>query len=139
MRLKLKFDSLKETKPHEYVSRFIFGGAVTVAAGLISEHYGPVVGGLFLAFLGIFPASISLVEKHKQLREQNEGKDGVLAGRAEASVEATGASIGAIGLIGFATVLSRGVPAHRLLPTIIAAFTAWTVLSLSFWWIRERI
>jgi hypothetical protein len=64
MKLKLTFDSLRETKPHEYVSRFIFGGAVTVAAGLISEHYGPVVGGLFLAFPGIFPAGISLVEKH---------------------------------------------------------------------------
>jgi hypothetical protein len=126
MRFKLKFDSLKETKPHEYISRFIFGGAITVAAGLISEHYGPVVGGLFLAFPGIFPAGISLVEKHKQLRERNEGKIGVLAGRAEASVEAAGASIGAIGLVGFATILWLGLPAHRLLPTMIAAFAAWT-------------
>jgi hypothetical protein len=50
MKLKLTFNSLRETKPHEYVSRFIFGGAVTVAAGLISEHYGPVVGGLFWHF-----------------------------------------------------------------------------------------
>jgi hypothetical protein len=139
MRLKLRFDSLKETKPQEYISRFVFGGAVTVAAGLISEHYGPVVGGLFLAFPGIFPAGISLVEKHKRLREQNEGKIGVLAGRAEASVEAAGASIGAIGLIGFATVLWRGLPAHTLLPTMMAAFVMWAGLSMIFWWIRERM
>jgi Protein of unknown function (DUF3147) len=139
MRLRLRFDSLKETTPREYVSRFVFGGAVTVVAGLISEHYGPVVGGLFLAFPGILPSGISLVEKHKQLREKKEGKVGVLAGRAEASVEATGASIGAIGLVGFATILWHGLPSHRLLPTMIAAFTAWIVLSLAFWWIRERI
>ena len=28
MRVKLKFDSIKETKPAEYLSRFVFGGVV---------------------------------------------------------------------------------------------------------------
>ena len=54
MRVKLKFDSLKETKPTEYVSRFVFGGVVTVLAGFVADHYGPVLGALFLAFPGIF-------------------------------------------------------------------------------------
>jgi hypothetical protein len=65
MRVKLKFDSLKQTKPTEYMSRFVFGGAVTVLAGFVADHYGPALGGLFLAFPGIFPAGVSLVEKHK--------------------------------------------------------------------------
>jgi hypothetical protein len=56
MRLKLRFQSFKQTKPQEYVSRFVFGGTVTVLAGLIADRFGPVVGGLFLAFPGIFPA-----------------------------------------------------------------------------------
>ena len=55
MRLQLRFDSLKQTKPTEYVSRFVFGGLVTVLAGLVADHFGPVIGGLFLAFPGIFP------------------------------------------------------------------------------------
>jgi hypothetical protein len=43
-----------------------FGGAVTVAAGLIANKWGPGVGGLFLAFPAIFPGSATLVEKHKK-------------------------------------------------------------------------
>jgi hypothetical protein len=87
MRVKLKFDSLKETKQTEYVSRFVFGGVVTVLAGFVADHYGPVLGGLFLAFPGIFPAGVSLVEKHKTLREKAEGKHGVRSARGQASVE----------------------------------------------------
>jgi len=47
------------------MSRFVFGGMVTALAGLVADHYGPILGGLFLAFPGIFPAGVSLVEKHK--------------------------------------------------------------------------
>jgi hypothetical protein len=30
--------------------RFVLGGLATIVARLIAEHWGPVVGGLFLAF-----------------------------------------------------------------------------------------
>jgi hypothetical protein len=55
MRLNLKFDSLKETKPTEYASRFLFGGLVTVFAGLIADRYGPVVVAYSWLFRGSFP------------------------------------------------------------------------------------
>jgi hypothetical protein len=83
MRLELRFDSLKQTKPTEYVSRFVFGGLVTVLAGFVAAHFGPVIGGLFLAFPGIFPAGVSLVEKHKTLRERAEGKLGTWSARGQ--------------------------------------------------------
>ena len=51
--------SVLETKWSEYVTRFIFGGLVTLLAGVIADHYGPNIGGLFLAFPAIFPASSS--------------------------------------------------------------------------------
>ena len=36
---------------HQFeVTRFLLGGAVTVITGLIARQYGPVVGGLFLAW-----------------------------------------------------------------------------------------
>jgi hypothetical protein len=139
MRLKLKFDSLKETKPTEYASRFLFGGLVTVFASLIADHYGPVVGGLFLAFPGIFPAGVSLVEKHKTQREALVGKLGINSARGEAGVEAAGASIGAIGLIGFAIVLWRGLPTHTFLLMLFLAAAAWIVVAGLFWWARERM
>jgi hypothetical protein len=139
MRVKLKFDSLKETKPAEYASRFVFGGVVTVLAGFVADHYGPVLGGLFLAFPGIFPAGVSLVEKHKTLREKAEGKLGIWSARGQASVEATGASIGTLGLMGFAVVLWRGLPTHNFLPMVFAAAGTWIAVSWLFWWTRERM
>jgi hypothetical protein len=36
---------------------------MTAIPGWIASKYGPVVGGLFLAFPAIFPASATLVEK----------------------------------------------------------------------------
>ena len=39
-----------KTKWHEYAVLFLRGGAVTVIAGLLAKRYGPVFGGLFLAF-----------------------------------------------------------------------------------------
>jgi hypothetical protein len=139
MRLNLKFVSLKETKPTEYVSRFVFGGVVTVLAGFVADHYGPVLGGLFLAFPGILPAGVSLVEKHKTLREKAEGKLGTWSARGQASVEAAGASVGTLGLMGFAVVLWQGLPTHNFLFMVLTAAGTWIVVSWLFWWTRERM
>jgi hypothetical protein len=139
MRLKLRFDSLKETKPREDISRFVFGGVVTVLAGFVADHYGPVLGGLFLAFPGIFPAGVSLVEKHKIMREKTEGKLGIRSARGQASVEATGASAGTLGLMGFAAVLWQGLPDHKFLLVLLTAGVAWIAVSGLLWWTRERM
>ena len=139
MRIKLQFESLRETTPLEYAKRFILGGVVTVVASLIADHYGPVIGGLFLAFPGIFVPGISLVEKHKIEREMEDRKRGTNSARGQASVEATGASMGALGLVAFAAILWKGVVPHGLLPTLICAGAVWTVVSWSMWWLRERM
>jgi len=123
----------------EYAKRFAYGGLVTVAATLIANHWGPVIGGIFLAFPGIFPAGVSLVEKHKKLREAEEGKNGTMSARGQASVEATGASAGAIGLVGFGLVLWKGLPLWGLAPVLLCAGAAWTAISWMGWWFRERI
>jgi hypothetical protein len=121
------------------VSRFVFGGVVTVLAGFVADHYGPVLGGLFLAFPGILPAGVSLVEKHKTLREKAEGKLGTWSARGQASVEAAGASVGTLGLMGFAVVLWQGLPTHNFLFMVLTAAGTWIVVSWLFWWTRERM
>ena len=68
-RIEVNLSSLRATKPHEYVARFLFGGFSTVAAGLIAKRFGPGIGGLFLAFPAIFPASASLIESHEIKRK----------------------------------------------------------------------
>src|SRR6202030_3341219 len=69
MSIKLNIQALHETHWYEYGSRFLFGGTATVITGLIARKFGPSVGGLFLAFPAIFPASASLVEKHERQKK----------------------------------------------------------------------
>jgi hypothetical protein len=139
MRVGVNLKKLCETKPHEMLSRFVFGGIVAVLATLISNRYGPVIGGLFLAFPGIFPPSVSLTEKHAEKRKAAHGKTGIRFGRAEASVESAGASAGAIGLAAFALVIWTGLPAHGLLPLAGVATLAWAIVSIAIWRIRETL
>ena len=105
MIVQLNPSALRETHWYKYLIRFALGGAVTVVAGLIAARFGPVVGGLFLAFPGIFPASATLIEKHVRRRKENAGLSGVRRGREAAALDAAGASLGSLGLAAFAVVI----------------------------------
>ena len=65
MQIKVDFSSLGQTKWHDYAVRCLFGGLITAVAGIIAKKFGPGIGGLFLAFPAIFPASATLIEKHE--------------------------------------------------------------------------
>jgi hypothetical protein len=73
MIVQANFSALRETRWYEYLIRFALGGMMTVIAGLIAAGFGPVVGGLFLAFPAIFPASATLIEKHARERKEKVG------------------------------------------------------------------
>ena len=76
MIVEAKVASLKQVKPNEFVLRFVFGGLCTMFAGMIATHFGPRIGGLFLAFPAIFPAGASLIEKHETARKRQAGFSG---------------------------------------------------------------
>lgn len=65
MKISFTLSSLSQTTPFEVLLRFALGGLVTAAAGIIAMQFGPVIGGLFLAFPSIFPAAATLIEKHE--------------------------------------------------------------------------
>ena len=130
--------SLKETRPREYFIRFAFGGGATVLAGFIAAHFGPGPGGLFLAFPAIFPATATLIEAHEKERMAKIGHDGTNRRRMAASIDAAGASLGCVGLAGFAVILWRMLPRHNALLSLIAALAAWVVLSVVLWKIRKN-
>lgn len=111
--------ALAKTKWWEYLVRFAFGGAVTVATGLITNAYGPSVGGLFLAFPAILPASLTLLKEHD--------------GREQAAQAAAGSRLGAAGLIAFAAVTLLLSTRTGALPTLAAASALWAVVSFSLW------
>lgn len=129
--------SLRRTGLQEYLVRFVFGGAATVLAALIAKHFGPVYGGLFLAFPAIFPASVTLVEAHEKKRKAEFGHDGTRRGRMAASIDASGAMAGCIGLAGFALVLWRLLPLARAWLIMLVAMVVWGVLSIAFWKVRK--
>src|SRR5881398_2408468 len=88
----------------EYALRFLFGGLIPAVAGIIAKKFGPGVGGLFLAFPAIFPASATLIEKHEKQKKESEGLRGTERAREAVSVDAAGAAMGSIGLLVFALV-----------------------------------
>ena len=88
MRIRVDLSALRQTKWHDYAVRFLFGGLVTALAGIIAKKFGPGIGGLFLAFPAIFPASATLIEKHEKEKKESLGLNGSARGRSAASVDA---------------------------------------------------
>ncbi|MDR3735797.1 MAG: DUF3147 family protein, partial [Acidobacteriaceae bacterium] len=129
---------LNDIKPREIGMRFLFGGACTVAAYLIARHFGPAVGGLFLAFPAIFPASASLIEKHEKSDKATVGSDGTERGRLAAGLDAAGTAMGCIGLMGFALVVWQALPLQGGQVALAEASLAWLALAVTVWLLRVR-
>jgi hypothetical protein len=138
--MQIRFDAsaLRETKWHQYATRFILGGLITGAAGLIATKFGPVVGGLFLAFPAIFPASATLVENHEKEKKEKLGMAGAVRGRKAASLDAAGTAIGSVGLAVFALLVWRFLPTHHAWGLLLLGTTAWLAVSLLLWQIRKH-
>ena len=113
---------LGKAEPWEYVVRFGFGGAVTACTGLIAQRYGPAIGGLFLAFPAILPASLTLVERHD--------------GRRDAADDARGSVLGAVALLIFAAVPLLLVNVCPPALTLVAATAAWCAAAVALWTLR---
>ncbi len=139
MRVKVDTSSLKATNVHQLLLRFVFGGAVTAAAGIIAKVYGPAVGGLFLAFPAIFPASATLIEKHERQRKQKAGVHGEIQARKAVAIDAAGASIGSLGLLIFAITVQKLIVGHRPSLVVICATVVWMLTSYLLWIIRKRL
>jgi hypothetical protein len=135
--IEISLSSLKGTKPHEYVLRFLLGGLVTAAAGLIADHYGPVIGGLFLAFPAIFPAAATMIEKHEREKKEHAGLPAGKRGRMVAGVDAGGAALGTFGLAAFALCLWKWLPHGAPWLVLACSLLCWIVVSTGLWWIRR--
>jgi hypothetical protein len=137
MRIKFNLASLKETKWHEYLNRFLLGGAVTVATGLVASHFGPVIGGLFLAFPAIFPATATLIEKHEREKKRRAGIPHTIRGRLAAALDARGAAIGTIALAAFGLLVWKLLPRHNAAVILTAAMGIWLALAILLWRARK--
>ena len=116
---RLKLDGLANTRAAEYRVRFAFGGGITVCTGLATHAYGPAIGGLFLAFPAILPASLTLLKRHD--------------GRRKAVHAAAGARLGAAALVVFAAVtMALATDLHPAIVLALAAL-AWAATAIVLW------
>ena len=138
MVVKVDSSSLRETRWYEDAVRFLFGGVITASAGLIAKKFGPAIGGLFLAFPAIFPASATLIEKHETEKKEQKGLHGKQRGREAAALEAAGSAIGSLGLFLFAFLLWILVPHHQPWLVLTGATLAWAIASAAIWKLRRQ-
>jgi hypothetical protein len=138
MRVSADLSALRGTQWHQYVLRFFLGGLVTAVTGLLGQHFGPVFGGLFLAFPAIFPAGATLIAKRERQKKARQGLHGDVRGRRAAALDAAGATLGAVGLICFALVVWKELVGHPAPLVLCAAMLAWAVISLTLWWLRKK-
>ena len=139
MRLNISFNfsALREAKWYQFALRFLFGGSICVLAGVIAEKYGPGVGGLFLAFPAIFPASATLLENEQKEKKQRAGLHGTIRGRKVAGVDAVGAAIGNIGMMAFAAIVWQLLPGRSSSLILWNATLAWFAVSVTIGRLRS--
>jgi hypothetical protein len=109
-------NKLRSIRPRELAMRFAFGAAISVIAALIGLAFNQTVGGMFLAFPAILPATVTLIEKKE--------------GTKEATMDVEGAVAGAAGLIAFALVCIYGLRRDSAAPVLLLAFCAWAAVAL---------
>ena len=103
----------------DYLIRFCFGAGISLVAGVIGMKFGPVLGGVWLGFPAILPASLTLIEK-------KEGKEA-------ASVDSIGAILGAIAMIAFAIAVSLAATRWGVVPGLVAALAVWLVVAVGLY------
>jgi hypothetical protein len=96
--------------------RFVFGFAVAVAVGIVTEVWGDRFGGLFLAFPSILPASLTLIAEEE--------------GEQEAKVDAGGAIIGGVAMSFFGLVSWLAIGRIPVLWAEVLAFAAWCAIAI---------
>jgi hypothetical protein len=136
MIVRLHPSALRDIRWYEYAIRFVLGGAMTVIAALIAARFGPVVGGLFLAFPAIFPASATLIEKHVRENKEKAGVAGARRGKEAAALDAIGAALGSLGLAAFAVVIWLRIERSPALALVLAT-AAWLAVSVLAWIMRR--
>ena len=104
--------------------RFVFGFVISVVAALISMRLGQRFGGLFLAFPAILPATLTLIEEKE--------------GESRASINATGAVLGACALVAFAAAAAWLLPRTHPLLALIAAGVLWFGLAVAAYHAIQR-
>ncbi len=111
--------SVRKVPFRDIALRFAFGAAISAIAGIVSIVFGSRVGGVFLAFPAILPATLTLIEKEDSTKDA-EGDD-------------VGAILGAAALILFAVIGWRFFPRLGGAVTLVIATVAWLAAAIALY------
>ena len=139
MKIKVDTAAVKSSKWYEIALRFLFGGFVTAFAGLAAKKFGPEIGGLFLAFPAIAPATATLIKKREQEKKERAGYEGAERGRAAAAVDVAGSAMGGFGLAAFSLIVWWRIREWRTAIVLLAATVVWFLVAVSVWQLRETV
>ncbi len=122
----LGFDlrKLRGIKPGEYLVRFAFGAGISLVAGIVTLLFGARLGGVFLAFPAILPATLTLVEEKEGTRR--------------ADKNAGGAVLGAVALIFFALIAYLVLP-YSAPVALLLAVLGWTAVAVLLYLVGCRL
>jgi hypothetical protein len=129
----------RQTTWLQAASRFLVRGITTALVGIIGKKFGPGIGGLFLAFPAIFPASATLIEKRELEKKRRAGMNGEKRSRDVAAVDAAGAAMGSTGLDGFALFIYKSLVTNPSSEVLSGAVLIWMVISVLVWRIAKSI
>jgi hypothetical protein len=115
---------LRRVHPRDLALRFAFGAAVSLLAGLVALRFGPRLGGVFLAFPAVLPASLTLIEAKE--------------GRLKALADAKGGQIGAAGMIAFALTAAALLPVAPVGLVLAAALAVWSAVAIGLYALLRR-
>jgi len=119
MRPDIQLAAVKKDRPRDWLIRFAFGGVVSVGAALVSHAWGPSVGGLFLAFPAILPATLTLAKQQ--------------SGRQRALEDARGGTLGALALVAFAGTVTWLLPLLPAPAVLAIAAVVWGAVAAGLW------
>ena len=137
MKILINLAALRQVKWYEHFTRFLLGGLISVVAGLIAKAFGPTVGGLFLAFPAIFPASATLLDKHEREKKRDAGIPCTNRGLLAVALDARGAAMGSLALGAFAWAVWRMLPHLGSAKVLGAALALWVILATALWRTRK--
>jgi Protein of unknown function (DUF3147) len=139
MKVQVNLSAIAQSRWHEYLTRFVFGGIATALAGVVAHIWGPVLGGLFLAFPAIFPATATLIDNHEKKRKRGTPGGGDVRGRKAAALDASGAACGAFGLMAFGVLVWKLIVFVPLWGTLLLAMLAWLLVSVCSWRVLKML
>ena len=91
---KLDLSQLKQIKLKDYIVRFLFGGAVSVVAALISALTNDRIGGIFTAFPAILLASLTIINRIDGKHDAERDARGAIRDCAQPDAPGAGGRIG---------------------------------------------